>query len=196
MRGLPPTDLVLSYLVFQHNAWKHLQCIRSSDRWVWCAVSVLIFSSAHQTEEYDVLSVVLKISELQHRGKSDRLWSAVSTEIDLPSQPQTQLRIMIQALERRSQRRSKQAKDLPQVKRHFYSESFVEMIIEDMIGRTSEVKSQTNGYMMTRTEWSISWAYLDKRLDILQHVVDVVDRQAEGLRHPELPVVVLNHKEG
>ena len=81
MRGLPPTDLVLSYLVFQHNAWKHLQCIRSSDRWVWSAVSVLIFSSAHQTGEYDVLSVVLKISELQHKGRSDWLWSSVSTEI-------------------------------------------------------------------------------------------------------------------
>ena len=32
-------------------------------------------------------------------------------------------------------------------------------------------------------------------MDVLEHVVDVVDRQAEGLRHPELPVVVLNHKE-
>ena len=32
-------------------------------------------------------------------------------------------------------------------------------------------------------------------MDVLEDVVDVVDRQAEGLRHPELPVVVLNHKE-
>ena len=32
---------------------------------------MLIFSTAHQTEEYDVLPVVLKISELQHKGRSD-----------------------------------------------------------------------------------------------------------------------------
>ena len=38
-------------------------------------------------------------------------------------------------------------------------------------------------------------SHRDKRLNVLEHVVNVVDRQAERLGHTELPVVVLDYYE-